>query len=143
MVMNKFQTVFRYKVIYVFSINDNMHNGMVKIGDATLNTSMPIDELSPNSELLNESANNRIKSYTNTAGVSYVLLHTELAVRTIKGEEGQNVLEAFRDYDVHAVLENSNIKKEKIGNTTGREWFRIDLETAKKAIRAVKSNQVN
>lgn len=141
--MNKFQTVFRYKVIYVFSINDNMHNGMVKIGDATLNTSMPIDELSPNSELLNESANNRIKSYTNTAGVSYVLLHTELAVRTIKGEEGQNVLEAFRDYDVHAVLENSNIKKEKIGNTTGREWFRIDLETAKKAIRAVKSNQVN
>lgn len=140
---SKFQNVFKYKVIYVFSIDDNAHKGMVKIGDATLNTSTPIDLLSPNSDQLNEVANQRIKSYTNTAGISYTLLHTELATRTIIEKDGTTTLKAFRDHDVHAVLENSNIKKEKVGNTTGKEWFKIDLNTAKKAIEAVKLNHAN
>lgn len=143
MAINNFQKVFKYKVIYVFSINDKSHEGLVKIGDSTLSTSLPIDVLSPNSEALNDSANKRIKSYTNTAGVTYTLLHTELATRIVEGKDGKPTLKAFRDHDVHAVLENSNIKKKKVGNTTGKEWFKIDLVTAKKAIEAVKLNQAN
>lgn len=84
----------------------------------------------------------RIKAYTNTAGVTTKLLHTELAVRTVK-EGGQVQLKAFRDHDVHAVLKNSGIKNSKIDETTGKEWFDIDLQTAEKAILAVKNNASN
>src|SRR5699024_2153687 len=52
-------------------------------------------------------------------------------------------LKAFRDYEVHRVLENSNIKKAKIDGSTGREWYRIDKVTAIDAIQAVKKNYAN
>ena len=48
---------------------------------------------------------------------------------------------AFRDYEVHNVLKASNIKPEKLAKS--REWFRVDLETAKKAIEAVINNEKN
>ena len=140
---NNFDDSFEYKVIYIFTINDDSHKGLLKIGDAKLNTQMSIDKLSPNSRELNQAALKRIKSYTNTAGINPVLLHTEIAVKSIKDKDGLVKLKGFRDYDVHQVLRNSNIKNVTLGNTTGREWFRIDLETAKEAINAVKQNFAN
>lgn len=138
-----FVSVFHYKVIYAFTIEDTAHRGLIKIGDATVHTELPIDSLAPNSKPLNQAALTRIKSYTNTAGIRIRLLHTELAVRTIKKTDGTSELKAFRDHDVHAVLKNSNIKNVKVGGTSGSEWFRIDIETAKKAIAAVKLQQAN
>lgn len=138
-----FKNAFEHKVIYVFTVNDEAHKGLVKIGDATLHTNTPIDALPPNSRELNQAAMERIKSYTNTVGVTPKLLHTEVAVRTIRGKDGSMALKAFRDHDVHAVLRNSGIKKETVGESTGREWFRIDVDTAKKAIAAVKQNFAN
>lgn len=142
MMENEFKSAFDYKVIYVFEINDEKHKGKVKIGDATLHTSKSIEYLVPNSKELNQAALERIKAYTNTAGVTPKLLHTELAVRTVK-EDGELKLKAFRDHDVHAVLKNSGIKNAKIDDTTGKEWFDIDLQTAEKAITAVKDNASN
>lgn len=138
----EFENVFDYKVIYVFEINDEKHKGKVKIGDATLRTTKTVDCLVANCRELNQAALERIKAYTNTAGVTPKLLHTELAVRTVK-EGGQVQLKAFRDHDVHAVLKNSGIKNSKIDETTGKEWFDIDLQTAEKAISAVKNNASN
>lgn len=142
MMENEFKSAFDYKVIYVFEINDEKHKGKVKIGDATLHTSKSIEYLVPNSKELNQAALERIKAYTNTAGVTPKLLHTELAVRTVK-EDGELKLKAFRDHDVHAILKNSGIKNAKIDDTTGKEWFDIDLQTAEKAITAVKDNASN
>lgn len=139
----KFKKAFEYKVVYVFTVEDEAHKGAVKIGDATLHTDSTIDRLSPGSHELNQAALARIKAYTNTAGTPPKLLHTELAVRTLKKENGQQELVAFRDYDVHAVLRNSGIDNKQIGNTTGKEWFEIDVLTAKKAIEAVKHNYAN
>lgn len=138
-----FKSAFDYKVIYAFTVDDDKHNGLIKIGDATLHSNDTVDNLPPNCKTLNQAALNRIKKYTNTVGVSPSLLHTELAVKTVKGKDGNVDLKAFRDYEVHRVLENSGIKKKKIGNTTGREWYRIDLRTAIKAIEAVKKNYAN
>lgn len=142
MMENEFKSAFDYKVIYVFEISDEKHKGKVKIGDATLHTSKSIEYLVPNSKELNQAALERIKAYTNTAGVTPKLLHTELAVRTVK-EDGELKLKAFRDHDVHTVLKNSGIKNAKIDDTTGKEWFDIDLQTAEKAIAAVKDNASN
>ncbi len=139
-----FKKAFEHKVIYVFTIDDEAHRGLVKIGDATLHTDTPIDALPPNCKELNQSALTRIRSYTNTAGLTPNLLHTEVAVRTVPDKGGQGLLlKAFRDHDVHAVLRNSGIEKVQVGNSTGQEWFEIDVETAKKAIAAVKQNFSN
>ena len=76
----EFTSAFDYKVIYVFTVNDEKHNGLIKIGDATLHTDTPTDSLAPNCRELNQAALARIKQYTNTVGITPVLLHTELAV---------------------------------------------------------------
>lgn len=137
--MNRvFASSFCYKVIYAFEINADTHKGLLKIGDATLNTDSPVDSLSPNSRELNQAALARIRQYTNTAGLTPHLLHTELAVRTVKNTDGSVFLKPFRDYEVHRVLANSGIPKKQLKGSTGREWFAVDLQTALKAIDAVK-----
>ena len=138
-----FGTAFEYKLIYVFAINDEAHKGLLKIGDTTIQSDASIDALFPNCKALNQAALSRIKTYTNTAGISIQLLYTELAVRMVKNKDGQQVLQAFRDYDVHRVLENSGIHKKKLKNFTSREWFEVDLATVQKAIEAVKKCQPN
>ena len=138
-----FKNAFEYKVIYVFTINDTPHKGLVKIGDATLHTNTPIDQLSPNCRELNQAALKRIKAYTNTAGLTPYLLHSEVAIRTVKGKDGSVKVEAFRDHHVHEVLKNSNINNVQLGESSGREWFPVDMETAQKAIDAVKHNYAN
>lgn len=140
---NEFENSFDYKVIYIFTIHDKAHKNMLKIGDATLHTNTSIDKLNPNCHELKQAALNRIRSYTNTAGLTPELLHAELAIKTIKNKDGSSSIKAFRDYEVHNVLRNSNIENKTIGNSTGREWFEIDLETAKKAIDAVKNGFSN
>lgn len=136
-----FDEALKFKVIYIFTIEDSAHNGLVKIGDATLKTNTPIDKLFPNCRELNQAALSRIKKYTGTAGLKVKLLWSELAVRTIKQEDNSYKLKAFRDYQVHAVLKNSGINPQKLSSS--REWFAIDIETAKKAIDAVKDNFAN
>ena len=81
-----FGTSFEYKLIYVFAINDEAHKGLLKIGDTTIQSDASIDALFPNCKALNQAALSRIKQYTNTAGISAQLLHTELYYA--EGNEG-------------------------------------------------------
>lgn len=142
--MNKlFTASFEFKLIYIFEIRNETHKGLLKIGDTTIQTDESIDNLPPNCKALNQVARTRIKEYTNTAGISFELLHTELAVRTTKDKDGMPTLKSFRDHHVHRVLENSGIKKKRLKNSTSREWFEIDLDTALKAIEAVKKGRYN
>ena len=142
--MKKFLSTFEYKLIYIFRINDGKHNGMLKIGDATIHTNKLYSEIENNSHELNESAKQRIDSYTSTAGVVYELLHTEIAVFKDNNTKSKSYgkIKAFRDHDVHDVLIRSGIKRKYFDtNRKQNEWFITDLETAKKAITAVKDSQ--
>ncbi|MDE6230116.1 MAG: Eco57I restriction-modification methylase domain-containing protein, partial [Muribaculaceae bacterium] len=125
----------KYKVIYVMRIPHSSHQGLVKIGDTTIELAVP--NLSPNSSALNEAAHKRIKEYTQTAGIEYKLLHTELAYyEDAEGAKG------FDDHEVHHVLERSGIAHKYFNpNAKADEWFVCDLETAKKAILAVKEGR--
>jgi superfamily II DNA or RNA helicase len=134
---NDFHPSLEYKVIYIFRINDHEHKGLLKIGEATVHTKKEVNELTPNSNELKYAARERIDSYTSTAGIRYDLLHTELAVLKSKGH-----LKAFRDYKVHDVLKRSGIKQKFFDtNKKQNEWFKVDLETAKLAIKAVKEGK--
>ena len=139
--MNSFEKTFEYKLIYVFRINDKAHEGLLKIGEATCNTDKNPDEILPNCNMLNVVAKKRINQYTTTAGIAYELLYTELA-RHYVTKNGQRKLEAFSDHDVHKVLERTGIKRHYFDTQNkANEWFKVDLETAKKAINAVKEGR--
>ncbi|MDD4116553.1 MAG: DEAD/DEAH box helicase family protein, partial [Massilibacteroides sp.] len=132
----KFTSSLKLKLIYVFRINDTAHHGCLKIGEATSDNEN-IWGLEPNSKPLNEAARKRIDQYTQTAGIQYDLLYTEVAVHAKKG-----TIKAFSDTEVHRVLKRSGIKQ-KIFDTQKKanEWFITDLETVKKAIAAVKAEK--
>lgn len=141
--MELFEKVFKYKLIYIFSIDDKAHEGLLKIGDATIDTNESVEMLTPNCKLLNDAARDRINVYTNTAGITYTLLHTELAIRITHDKNGKEVVQGFRDLDVHEVLSNSGINKYEIKGTNAKEWFKTDLNTAVKAIDSVKKGFKN
>lgn len=126
---------FRPELIYIFRINDIAHEGCLKIGKTTMPDEASLDE-APNNKLLNQAAKERIRQYTKTAGVQYELLYTECAVA-----RGPKEVFCINDADVHQVLLRSGIKRAEIGDDCGREWFRTDLETAKRAITAAKQKR--
>lgn len=132
----KFTSSLKLKLIYVFRINDTEHKGCLKVGEATCDNDN-VFGLAPNSKALNESAKKRINQYTQTAGIAYDLLYTELTIYNSK-----HGLCSFNDKEVHSVLERSGIKK-KIFDTENKanEWFITDLETVKQAISAVKAGR--
>lgn len=137
--MSEFKSTFEYKLIYIFRINDEQHKGLLKIGDATVHTDKSAAELFPNCNELNKAAKDRINEYTKTASIEYELLYTELAIKNISNS---GMPKAFRDKAVHNVLLRSGVKRHefKIENA-GKEWFKTDLETVKKAIVAVKEGR--
>lgn len=139
-----FQSSFEYKLIYIFRINDGEHDGYLKIGDATIKTDKGYTELRPFSSELNSAARKRIDEYTSTAGIRYELLHTEVAVYKNSNPVSKKygLVLAFRDHDVHSVLLRSGVEKARFAtNRRQNEWFKCDLETAKRAIRAVKEGR--
>lgn len=129
----EYVSTFKNRLIYIFRINDPQHLGCVKIGEATA----PDGFFNANCKELNDAAKKRINSYTQTAGIRYELLHTEM---TLYPKGGQ--VKSFNDKQVHDVLLRSGIKKKSFEiDGKANEWFVCDLETAKNAIAAVKNGQ--
>ena len=132
----QYYSTLKAKLIYIFTIGDEAHRGLVKIGEATLDEATNLT-LSPNSKELNAAAKKRIDQYTKTAGIDYTLRYTELTV-SIKG--GQ--IQTFNDKEVHNVLLRSGIKRHDFSSKhQGREWFECNVETAKEAILAAKEGR--
>ncbi|SEN01377.1 Superfamily II DNA or RNA helicase [Ligilactobacillus sp. WC1T17] len=123
------------KLIYIQTIDGDLNEWPAyahseKIGDATLNELEA--DARPNSDDLRAAAEKRVNSYMGTAGVPHKIQWAELAYR----KTDQTF---FRDHDVHEVLERSGIKKNP--KLKGQEWYLVDLETAKAAIKAVKEGR--
>ena len=130
--MATFESSLNPTLIYIFAIEDERHKDCVKIGETTFSEDGSI--LMANSELLNEAAHKRIRQYTQTAGIHYQLLHTELTAYFKDGK-----IHTFNDKEVHSVLDRSGVKRKEFKGAT--EWYCCDLETAKKAIVAVKQGR--
>ena len=134
--MATFESSLKSKLIYVFAISDERHSDCLKIGETTLDEDDG-SNLFNNNEALQEAAHKRIRQYTKTAGIAYQLLHTEISIFVRNG-----MIFTFNDKQVHKVLERSGIKKKEFEGVKGAdEWYCCDLETVKKAIRAVKQGE--
>ncbi len=134
-----FNQAFSQKLIYVYRINDVAHEGVLKVGEASCDAGMAYFSFEPNCKELNAAAKDRIRHQTQTAGVSFDLLHAESAVCMRNGK-----LIVFQDHEVHDILVRSGIKR-KIFDTKHKanEWFYADLETIKKAISAAKEGRIS
>lgn len=136
-----------FKVLYVYTINDGLHDGRLKVGDATYTTEKTLDQIILESESdghlftseeIREAAKARIRQQTFTADVVYKLEAAYLAVKPDPKNSGRYV--SFRDYDVHSVLLRSgfskkfNTKDKRVG-----EWFEVTLPEVKKAIQTLQS----
>ncbi|MCR4659238.1 MAG: Eco57I restriction-modification methylase domain-containing protein [Bacteroidales bacterium] len=122
--------------IYVITINDEAHRGIVKVGMTSYDGDEDITELKPNCKELNQSAKNRIRQYTQTAAVDFTLHHTELAISLHNG------VTIFDDDTVRDVLYRSGIKRHIFNiEFEGDEWCECDVETAINAIKAVKEGR--
>lgn len=123
------------KLIYIQNVDNSsgkldLYKDLNKVGDATSNEVEA--DWSPNSDFLHKAADKRIKNYMGTSGLPYEIQWAEMAWR----EYNQSW---FRDHDVHRVLKRSNIKNsEDVG---GKEWFKTDVATIKRAITAVKEGR--
>lgn len=98
--MAGYKSTFAYKLIYIMRISDKEHKGLLKIGEATLDSTLGPSQLPPCCDALNAAAHSRIKEYTHTAMVQYDLLHTELAIQKIEMDDGSSILKSFSDKDV-------------------------------------------
>lgn len=136
--MATFESSLKPRLRYIFAINDEWHHDCLKIGETTLDEDNG-DFLAPNCEVLQKAARKRIDQYTKTAGIAYQLLYTEMTI-FVKG----GMISSFNDKQVHSVLERSGINKKVFDAVKGaNEWFCCDLETAIKAIKAVKNGQTS
>lgn len=129
------------KMIYVTTGDDpenfKFYVGKEKVGDTVVDDFYSTDT-TENSTYLKEQAEHRIDQYFKTAGVPYRVDWVEMAYRE-KYEPHW-----FRDHDVHTVLKRSGfepIRRGKDSDGTPLEFFEIDVETAKRAIKAVKENR--
>lgn len=137
----KLQSPFEYNLIYIYEIPDEEHKHCLKIGKASFSANEEVSFDEQNTDLLNKSAKARINQQTGTSAVRYYLKHTEVAIKKVVND-GKERLLAFLDDDVHEVLLNSGIKRAKFDlDANPREWFRVELQTAINAIKAVKEGR--
>ena len=137
----KLQSPFAYNLIYIYEIPDEDHKNCLKIGKASFSTNEKIDIHAQNTEQLNKSARDRINQQTGTSAVRYYLKHTEIAIKE-EIKDGKKQMVSFLDDDVHEVLINSGIHRAKFNlDANPREWFKVELQTAINAIKAVKEGR--
>lgn len=127
----------KYKLIYIAKINDDKHDGMLKIGDTEFVATKPINTYLPNEDVLKKEAEARIRSWSGTAAAGAELVYCEALIRF--NTKTQNY-ETYRDSEVHTVLQHSGYAKQDFDSAldSGREWFKVDIPTVLAAIKATK-----
>ncbi|MBQ9707291.1 MAG: Eco57I restriction-modification methylase domain-containing protein [Clostridia bacterium] len=128
-----------YKLIYVYTIHDEKHNGKLKVGTASLSSIKSEKQLPPNCPELLAAAKRRIDEQTKTAMVDYEILHTELSIRHITLADGTDHAAIFEDHDIHEVLKESGYAP-LVFRDSGKdsEWFTLTLDVILDAINAYK-----
>ena len=140
--MAAYEPTMSYRLIYVFAIHDKDHDGYLKIGDTTFDSTKSYKQLPPNCEELNQAARDRIDDYTKTAMVAYDLQYTELARKVVTFSDGEVETSLFRDKRVHEVLYRSGYTSKNFWfSDRTSEWFEVPLSVAIRAIQAVKEGR--
>lgn len=123
---------FGRKVLYVYSIDDDDHIGMVKVGDTTIKHAS-LKGVHPNQydSLAREAAHARIRQDLGGAhgvNIKYTLEFAEIVWKDPNND--------FRDYAIHDILEFNGFERVKFPHSSAREWFKVEVETVRDAFEA-------
>ncbi|MBO7223324.1 MAG: DEAD/DEAH box helicase family protein, partial [Kiritimatiellae bacterium] len=126
-----------YTLLYCAEINDEKHKDMLKVGETTFNATQELENYTPNHEVLAKAAKDRIKGWSGTAAAGAKLVYCEALIRYNPDTKNK---ESFGDKVVHRVLNNAGFPKQTFdeANDSGKEWFKVNIETVKAAIKAAK-----
>lgn len=126
-----------YTLLYCAEINDEKHKDMLKVGETTFNATQELENYTPNHEVLAKAAKDRIKGWSGTAAAGAKLVYSEALIRYNPDTKNK---ESFGDKVVHRVLNNAGFPKQTFdeANDSGKEWFKVNIETVKAAIKAAK-----
>lgn len=127
----------KYKLLYCARINDDKHEGLLKVGDTDFVPTKSITAYQPNEDALKKEAEARIKDWSGTAAAGAELVYCEALIRY--NPQTQNH-ETYRDNSVHTVLQHAGYFKIEFDSAldSGKEWFKVDLNTVIAAIKATK-----
>lgn len=127
----------KYKLIYCAIIPDEKHTGMIKIGDTDFVPAKPVNTYLPNEEVLKKEAEARIRGWSGTAAAGAQLVYCEALIRYNSKTENY---ETYRDGEIHTVLQHAGFPKVDFDSAldSGCEWFKVDLDTVRAAIKATK-----
>lgn len=125
-----------YKVIYIYS--REAHPGLLKIGKTSVDA-YDATKLTDNCEKLQEATKERIKEAATFGITDLHILHTEVGYFV----DSNGFEKSFDDHAVHEVLLNSGYVKADMTTVSGTpdEWFKVPLEKAIEAIKAVKEEK--
>ena len=129
--------VYTYPIIYVYIIQDEDHEGLVKIGMTSGDFNIKYDQIPDNDESIQYFACKRIKQQTKTAAVRKKLCYCTIGMN-INGEP-------FFDKDVHATLKRNLINHKdfkEIDIDGGVEWFELTPIQAIDYIKATKEQKI-
>lgn len=129
-----------YKVLYCAIIDDDKHNGLIKIGDTEFTPIKAITSYSANDDALQKAAEKRIREWSGTAVAGAQLIYCDLL---LKYNEVSCNYETFRDYEVHTLVQSVGGYRVDFDSKldSGKEWFKTDLETVIAAVNATKAGR--
>ena len=128
---------YSYPIVYVYTISDPDHVGLVKIGLTHGWFNLPYNQIPDSDKLIQDFANARIDEQTGTASVRHYLLYCTIA----KTKDGKD----FSDKDVHYTLKRNNIFPvdfKAIGINGGKEWFKLSIKDAIQYIKLTKNDAI-
>lgn len=125
----------KYKLLYCARINDEKHEGLLKVGDTEFVPTKDLSLYQPNDVELQKAAKARIKGWSGTAAAGAELVYCEALIRYNPKSRNK---ETFVDKDVHRVLRNSGNPSITFDSDldSGREWYKVLLPVVKAAIKA-------
>jgi hypothetical protein len=127
-------SAFSRKVLYVYSIDDSNHIGMVKVGDTTIKLDKLNDKSQDFERLAKEAAHKRIKKDIGGAHGVEIKYNLEFATIVWNDPYGN-----FRDYTIHDLLEYNGFERVKFSYTKAREWFKANVSDIIDALNAYNS----
>lgn len=124
----------KLKIIFIAGIQDEMHRGCVRLGQAPLQDGTSVNT-PPNAPALLAAAANKADAKTRGTGIRHVIHHAEIGIAFKKGN-ARKVTAA----QVAALLMRSGIRPHDFpGGDTRHDWYDCSPKTAENAILAAKN----
>ena len=127
-------TITQTRLLYVLSINDTKHKGLLKIGEVFVDNEVADDA---NVENLKKAVHDILDQRSYMKDIRYSLEYVE------KNTYAQD-MKCYKVEDVHRMLQKQGVPRKSLGKIDKRDadfWFECDLDKIKAVLKKIKSGE--